>query len=37
VIAGKGHESYQHLGSTVVPFDDREVVRDLLRRKTPSY
>ncbi len=36
VIAGKGHESYQHLGSTVVPFDDREVVRDLLRHKTPS-
>jgi len=37
LIAGKGHESYQHLGSTVVPFDDREVVRELLRCKTPSF
>ncbi|MEI8089207.1 MAG: UDP-N-acetylmuramoyl-L-alanyl-D-glutamate--2,6-diaminopimelate ligase [Opitutaceae bacterium] len=37
VIAGKGHESYQQLGSTVVPFDDREVARDLLRRKTPNF
>lgn len=33
LIAGKGHESYQHLASTVVPFDDREVVRDLLAAK----
>ena len=37
VIAGKGHESYQHIASTVIPFDDREVVRELLRRKTPSF
>jgi UDP-N-acetylmuramoyl-L-alanyl-D-glutamate--2,6-diaminopimelate ligase len=28
LIAGKGHEEYQTIGSTVVPFDDAEVVRE---------
>lgn len=28
LIAGKGHESYQEFADTVVPFDDREVVRE---------
>ncbi len=32
VIAGKGHEQGQERGGTVVPFDDREVARDALRR-----
>ena len=30
LIAGKGHERYQEFSATVVPFDDREVVRELL-------
>ena len=30
VIAGKGHETTQTIGSTVVAFDDRAVARELL-------
>ncbi|OQA24559.1 MAG: UDP-N-acetylmuramoyl-L-alanyl-D-glutamate--2,6-diaminopimelate ligase [Verrucomicrobia bacterium ADurb.Bin345] len=30
VVAGKGHENCQEFADTVVPFDDREVVRRLL-------
>ena len=30
LIAGKGHESYQEFADTVSPFDDRQVVRELI-------
>ncbi len=31
VVAGKGHEIYQEFANTVVPFDDREVLKKYLR------
>jgi UDP-N-acetylmuramoyl-L-alanyl-D-glutamate--2,6-diaminopimelate ligase len=30
VLAGKGHEPYQEVGGRRLPFDDREVARELL-------
>jgi UDP-N-acetylmuramoyl-L-alanyl-D-glutamate--2,6-diaminopimelate ligase len=30
VIAGKGHETYQIVGSETLPFDDREIARAIL-------
>ena len=35
VIAGKGHETYQIVGSDVLPFDDREVARRILQERSP--
>lgn len=35
VIAGKGHETYQQLRERSVPFDDRQVARDLAARLAP--
>jgi UDP-N-acetylmuramoyl-L-alanyl-D-glutamate--2,6-diaminopimelate ligase len=37
LVAGKGHEKYQVIGSQVLPFDDVAVARDALdRRRTNS-
>jgi UDP-N-acetylmuramoyl-L-alanyl-D-glutamate--2,6-diaminopimelate ligase len=37
LVAGKGHEKYQVIGSQVLPFDDVAVAREALdRRRTNS-
>ncbi len=35
VVAGKGHEPYQTVGTERLPFDDREAVREALREMAP--
>lgn len=33
LIAGKGHETFQEFDDTVIPFDDRQIARELLGLK----
>ena len=33
LVAGKGHETGQIIGSTIIPFSDHEAVRDVLTEK----
>jgi UDP-N-acetylmuramyl tripeptide synthase len=37
LIAGKGHETYQLLGSKTVDFDDREEVRKAIEAKDVQH
>ena len=33
ILAGKGHETYQVLGTETIPFDEREIVREWIEAK----
>ena len=33
LIAGKGHEEFQEVQYTAIPFDDRRVAKELLKAK----
>ncbi|MDH5560887.1 MAG: UDP-N-acetylmuramoyl-L-alanyl-D-glutamate--2,6-diaminopimelate ligase [Deltaproteobacteria bacterium] len=37
LIAGKGHESYQHIGSEKIPFSDRKVALSFFELKTWQF
>jgi UDP-N-acetylmuramoyl-L-alanyl-D-glutamate--2,6-diaminopimelate ligase len=36
LILGKGHETGQEIGGRVLPFDDREVTREILGARAGS-
>ena len=31
VLAGKGHETYQEINGEKYPFDEREIIKDLIK------
>ncbi len=33
VVAGKGHETFQEMGTTVIPFDDVQVAQEILQAR----
>jgi UDP-N-acetylmuramoyl-L-alanyl-D-glutamate--2,6-diaminopimelate ligase len=33
LLAGKGHETYQVIGAEKLPFDEREIVQQIVRGK----
>jgi UDP-N-acetylmuramoyl-L-alanyl-D-glutamate--2,6-diaminopimelate ligase len=37
VVAGKGHETGQYVGGSVLPFDDRRVTAEALERQAKSH
>jgi UDP-N-acetylmuramoyl-L-alanyl-D-glutamate--2,6-diaminopimelate ligase len=37
LVAGKGHEQGQEIGGVVLPFDDREVAREALRKLAGAH
>jgi UDP-N-acetylmuramoyl-L-alanyl-D-glutamate--2,6-diaminopimelate ligase len=37
LVAGKGHEKYQIIKDTIIPFDDREVIKAILSGKADKH
>jgi UDP-N-acetylmuramoyl-L-alanyl-D-glutamate--2,6-diaminopimelate ligase len=37
LVAGKGHETFQEFADTVIPFDDRQVLRELIQIKSLKH
>ena len=33
ILCGKGHETYQIIGDEYLPFSEKEIVKDIMKRK----